>query len=190
MGGGRPGRHPPGPDVPDRDPVRVHGSPVPSLFLTPAAHGWAGTLVESRISYPKLGSRRAAINRFQTPFAAQRSNRRHNLFLLPNRSGKSRQGPPAGRCPRTGGSRRPPRRASRVGPAAGVRCGPSRGPALRTDGSWTWLRGGGSGRHDLRTHCSRPHSPEGQGDVLEPGPADVGDVYPGGHADGVARRRR
>src|SRR5205823_11208701 len=73
--------------------IVLAASPVP-FFLAPAAHGWARTAVESRISRSRSGSRRAARIGSQRPFSAHRSNRRHWLFQFPNRGGRSSHGMP------------------------------------------------------------------------------------------------
>src|SRR6516162_10111321 len=72
----------------DWAPAAVH------FFLAPAAWGWARMTVESRITHSRSGSWRTSKTRRQTPFLAQRSNRRQTLFQLPKYSGRSRHGAP------------------------------------------------------------------------------------------------
>jgi hypothetical protein len=86
--------------VAERATAHVHlgAEPAPAarrvapLLRPPAADGWARTVVESRMSHPGSGSRRALLTRPRAPRAAHRSNRRPWLFQLPSRSGSSRQG--------------------------------------------------------------------------------------------------
>src|SRR5262245_55785128 len=67
--------------------------PVP-FFSDSAAHAWARTTVESRISTSRSSSGSTAARAANRPALAQRSKRRHWLFQLPYRSGRSRHGMP------------------------------------------------------------------------------------------------
>jgi len=63
-------------------------------FFAPEASWWARITVLSSISQSRSGSWSSWKTGSETPFLAQRSNPRHAVFHLPNRSSKFRQGAP------------------------------------------------------------------------------------------------
>src|SRR5262249_61842114 len=63
--------------------------PVP-FFSDSAAHAWARTTVESRISTSRSSSRSTAARAANRPALAQRAKRRHWLVQLPYPSGRAR----------------------------------------------------------------------------------------------------